>query len=134
MGAARSCFEAAVDYAKTREQFGRPIGGFQAVRHRLADTFVLLEAADALVGAAWDDGEPVTARMAKALAGRAARTAARHCQQVLAGIGFTSEHPFHRYFRRTLVLDGLLGDTRTLTRDLGDAMLRARAIPPMLPL
>ncbi len=55
---------------------------------------------------------PETAAMAKALAGRAARTAARHCQQVLAGIGFTTEHQFHRYVRRVLVLDQLFGSAR----------------------
>ena len=53
-----------------------------------------------------------TAAMAKAIAGRSARTAARHCQQVLAGIGFTTEHALHRYVRRVLVLDELFGSAR----------------------
>ena len=56
----------------------------------------------------------------------------RSCQQVLAGIGFTAEHPFHRYLRRVLVLDGLLGDTRSLTKALGEEMLRTRQLPPIL--
>ena len=72
--------------------------------------------------------------MAKAVAGREARTAARHCQQVLAGIGFTTEHPFHLYFRRVLVLDALFGTSRTLTRALGDDLLATRQLPPLLPL
>jgi alkylation response protein AidB-like acyl-CoA dehydrogenase len=72
--------------------------------------------------------------MAKAIAGRAARLAAKHCQQVLAGIGFTLEHPLHRYLRRVRVLDGLLGDTRTLTRALGEELLRTGGLPPILPL
>jgi len=72
--------------------------------------------------------------MAKALAGRGARTAARHCQQVLAGIGFTTEHPLHRYVRRVLVLDQLLGDTRSLTHRLGDDVLATRRLPALLPL
>ena len=72
--------------------------------------------------------------MTKALAGRGARTTARHCQQVLAGIGFTTEHPLHRYVRRILVLEQLLGATRTLTRDLGNELLRTRQLPAPLPL
>jgi alkylation response protein AidB-like acyl-CoA dehydrogenase len=84
--------------------------------------------------AAWGDGSPLSAALAKALAGRGARAARRHCQQVLAGIGFTTEHPLHRYVRRTLVLDGLLGDARSLTRWLGDDLLRTRRLPAILPL
>jgi len=53
---------------------------------------------------------------------------------VLAGIGFTTEHPFQRYFKRTLVLDGLLGDARSLTKELGQELLRTRQLPPVLPL
>ena len=59
---------------------------------------------------------------------------ARHCQQVLAGIGFTTEHPLHRYVRRVLVLDQLLGDARSLTRRLGEDLLARRSLPSILPL
>ena len=76
----------------------------------------------------------MNAALAKAIAGRSARTVARHCQQVLAGIGFTTEHPFHRYLRRTLVLDGLLGDARTLAKQQGEDLLRTRTVPLILPL
>ena len=69
--------------------------------------------------------------MAKALAGRGARTAARHCQQVLAGIGFTTEHRFHHYVRRVLVLDQLFGAGRSLTRGLGRELLATRSLPPL---
>ena len=86
-----------------------PISSFQAIRHRLAETLVAIETADAVLDAAWLDGTADSAAMAKAMAGRGARTAARHCQQVLAGIGFTTEHDLHRFIRRTLVLDALLG-------------------------
>ena len=72
--------------------------------------------------------------MAKAVAGRQARTAARHGQQVLAGIGFTVEHPFHRYVRRALVLDALLGTAASLTTDLGHQLIGSRRLPPLLPL
>jgi alkylation response protein AidB-like acyl-CoA dehydrogenase len=72
--------------------------------------------------------------MAKATAGRSARTAARHCQQVLAGIGFTTEHDLHRYVRRILVLDQLFGSHTVLTKRLGEQLLAAGALPPPLPL
>jgi alkylation response protein AidB-like acyl-CoA dehydrogenase len=111
-----------------------PISSFQAVRHRLAETLVAIETAEAVIDAAWLDGSPGTAAMAKATAGREARTAACHCQQVLAGIGFTTEHPFHLYFRRVLVLDALLGTSRALTRALGEDLLAGRQLPPLLPL
>ena len=134
VGASKAMLSLARDHAVERIQFGRPIAAFQAVRHRLAEGLVAIEAADAALDAAWDVESPTNAALAKAIAGRSARTVARHCQQVLAGIGFTAEHPFHRYLRRTLVLDGVLGDARTLTWDLGEAMLRTRSIPPILPL
>ena len=134
VGASRTMLELARTHALEREQFGQPIAAFQAVRHRLAETLVAIETAEAVLDAAWIDGTPLTAAMAKSLAGRGARTAARHCQQVLAGIGFTTEHDLHRYVRRTLVLDQLLGSARTLTRDLGDELLTTRTLPPLLPL
>jgi Acyl-CoA dehydrogenase, C-terminal domain len=133
-GASRAMLQLARDHAVERIQFGRPIAAFQAVRHRLADSLVAIEAADAAIVAAWDRGDPLTASLAKAIAGHGARTVGRHCQQVLAGIGFTAEHPFHRYFRRILVLDGLLGDSRSLTRRLGEDLLRTRKLPSILPL
>jgi len=126
--------ELAREHALGRIQFGQPISAFQAVRHRLADTLVAVEGAEAALAAAWDSRSPEDAAMGKALAGRAALTAARHCQQVIAGIGFTTEHPFHRYFRRVLVLDQILGSARSLTRQLGAELLRTRRLPPLTPL
>jgi hypothetical protein len=134
VGASKAMLSLAREHAVERIQFGRPIAAFQAVRHRLAESLVAIEGADAALDAAWDVESATTAALGKAIAGRSARSVARHCQQVLAGIGFTAEHPFHRYLRRTLVLDGLLGDARTLTWDLGEAMLRTRSIPAILPL
>jgi alkylation response protein AidB-like acyl-CoA dehydrogenase len=134
VGAARAMLDLARDHALDRVQFGRPIAGFQAVRHRLADTLVAIEAADAALAGAWDEGTPLAAVLAKGLAGRSTRVAARHCQQVLAGIGFTTEHGFHHHLRRALVLDRLLGDTRSLTRQVGEDLLRTRRVPAILPL
>jgi hypothetical protein len=134
VGAAREALDLARAHALDRIQFGRPIAGFQAVRHRLAESLVAIEAADAALAAAWDEATPFAAALAKAIAGRSARTVARHGQQVLAGIGFTTEHPFHRHARRILVLDGLLGDARSLTGQLGADLLDRRALPAILPL
>jgi hypothetical protein len=134
LGASRRMLELAREHALERVQFGQPIAKFQAVRHRLAETLVAIETAEAVVDAAWIDGSPGTAAMAKALAGRGSRTAARHCQQVLAGIGFTTEHPLHSYIRRVFVLDELFGAARTLTRGLGEELLRTRRLPGLLPL
>ena len=129
VGAAGAMLDLARVHALERVQFGRPIAAFQAVRHRLADTLVAVEAARALLGAAWDDRSSDTVAMAKAVAGRSARLAARHCQQVLAGMGFTTEHPLHRYVRRVLVLDELFGSARSLTGDLGRSLVAGGPLP-----
>jgi hypothetical protein len=134
LGAARTMLAMARAHALDRIQYGRPISMFQAVRHRLAETLVAIEAADAVVTATRETPSPELAAVAKSLAGHGARTAARHCQQVLAGIGFTAEHPFHRYYRRILVLDELFGSAHALTHELGDALLRSRRLPALLPL
>ena len=134
VGASRTMLRLARDHAVERVQFDRPIAGFQAVRHRLAEALVAIEAADAAATAAAEDGTPSTASLAKAVAGRSARTVARHSQQVLAGIGFTTEHPLHHHVRRALVLDQLLGSSRSLTAALGEELLRDRRLPSLLPL
>jgi hypothetical protein len=134
VGTSRTMLDLARQHALERVQFGQTISGFQAVRHRLAETLVAIEMAEAVIDAAWLDGSTVTAGMAKAVAGRGAKTAARHCQQVLAGIGFTAEHALHRYIRRSLVLDGVLGSTSALTRALGTEVIGTRQLPRLLPL
>jgi hypothetical protein len=116
VGTARAMLQLARTHALDRVQFGRPISSFQAVRHRLAETLVAIEGAEATLSFATDD---LGAVLAKAAAGQAALTAARHCQQVLGGIGFTAEHDLHRHVKRALLLDGLLGSSRELTREAG---------------
>ena len=76
----------------------------------------------------------LAAAAAKAIAGQNARAVAGHAQQVLAGIGFTTEHPLHRYVRRVLVLDALLGDSRSLTQTMGAELLATEQLPPLVPL
>jgi hypothetical protein len=134
VGASQAMLELARAHALERIQFDVPIASFQAVRHRLADARVAIDAAKAAISGAWATGDAFTASVAKATAGRSARLVARHAQQVLAGIGFTAEHEFHRHFRRVRVLDHLAGDTKTLTRDIGAQLLAARTLPPPQPL
>ena len=134
VGASRAVLGLARDHALERVQFGRPIATFQAVRHRLAESLVAIEAAEAAAVAGTGAATPLTAMLAKAIAGRSARTVARHGQQVLAGIGFTTEHGLHRHVRRIMLLDGLLGSSRALTRRLGRDLLADRRLPSLLPL
>jgi hypothetical protein len=128
VGSSRAMLALAREHALSRTQFGKPVASFQAIRHRLAETLVAIEGAEATLHAATDD---FTSLLAKAVAGQAALTAARHCQQVLGGIGFTNEHELHRHVKRVLVLDGLLGSARELTREAG-ALLRAHGSAPRL--
>ncbi|MDW8808268.1 acyl-CoA dehydrogenase family protein [Streptomyces scabiei] len=131
LGIGRAMLTLAREHVLDRRQFGRPLASFQALRHRLAETYVALEAAEAVLAAAEDE---TGALLAKATAGRAALTAARHCQQALGGIGFTGEHALHRHVKRVLVLDGLLGSTRELTREAGRLLLRETRAPRLVDL
>jgi hypothetical protein len=133
-GAAHAMLELARAHALARVQFGKPVARFQAVRHRLAESLVAIEALDAALSAAADTPCPDTALLAKAVAGRTARTVAAHCQQVLAGIGFTTDHAFHRYFKRTILLDGLLGSSDDLALVLGRQLMDDRAVPTLIDL
>jgi hypothetical protein len=129
VGTGRAMLSLARAHALDRTQFGKPVAAFQAVRHRLADTLVALEGAEATLVAAADD---LGSLLAKAAAGQAALTAARHCQQVLGGIGFTAEHQLHRHVRRALVLDGLLGSSRELVREAGALLREERSAPRLI--
>ncbi|WP_179967825.1 acyl-CoA dehydrogenase family protein [Mycolicibacterium monacense] len=131
VGSARAMLRLACTHARDRVQFGKPIAQFQAVRHRLAETLVAIEGAEATLTLPGSENPDLTALLAKAAAGKAALTAARNCQQVLGGIGFTEEHELHVHVKRALVLDGLLGSARELTRKAG-AGLRARGSAPRL--
>lgn len=131
IGSARAMLSLARQHALDRVQFGKPIASFQAVRHRLAETLVAIEGAEATLTLPGEDNPDLTALLAKAAAGKAALTAAKHCQQVLGGIGFTEEHDLQHHVKRVLVLDGLLGSSKELTRKAG-AGLRARGSAPRL--
>jgi hypothetical protein len=131
VGTSRAMLSLARQHAVDRVQFGRHISSFQAIRHRLAETLVAIEGAEATLQAATecDDPQGLASLLAKAAAGQAALTTARHCQQVLGGIGFTAEHPLHHHIKRSLILDGLLGSARELTRQAGNAVLTAGSAP-----
>ncbi|MEU2158826.1 acyl-CoA dehydrogenase [Streptomyces sp. NPDC019396] len=114
-GTAAWALGTAAEHAAVREQFGRPIGQFQAVKHLCADMLVRLEQARALT---WDAaraadedsaGRGLTAALAAATALDAAYTCAKDCIQILGGIGFTWEHDAHVHLRRAVVARQLLG-------------------------
>jgi alkylation response protein AidB-like acyl-CoA dehydrogenase len=120
LGAADRCLELAVAYARTREQFGHPIGSFQAIKHLLADSLALVEqmraavetAAEASVDPAQSDELPVLVSVVKAYCSESAPRVAESLIQVLGGIGFTWEHAAHLYLRRIKALAGMFGSAR----------------------
>lgn len=122
VGTAEAALDLAVEYAKVREQFGTPIGTFQAVRHILSWGFTDCASAAAAAEMGRDlalDPPERLDEVVKALAGRNARRACQRSLQCLGGIGFTQEHDHHLSYSRALALDSLLGTSAQLTRSLG---------------
>ncbi|HEX6210944.1 MAG TPA: acyl-CoA dehydrogenase [Methylomirabilota bacterium] len=116
LGAARRCLDMAVGYAKVREQFGQPIGSFQAIRHKCAEMLLEVENShSAVYYAAWaldagaEDAE-TAASIAKSYVGDAARKVCGEAIQVHGGIGFTWEFDLHMYFKRAKALEAQYGD------------------------
>jgi alkylation response protein AidB-like acyl-CoA dehydrogenase len=116
VGVAQKLLEMTVDYAKTRVQFGRPIGTFQAIKHKCADMLLELELARSAAYAAASAGAedekdfPATASLAKALVSDAALHIAAESIQIHGGLGFTFEQDVHLYFKRAKASEVLLGD------------------------
>ncbi len=116
VGGAQLCLEMAVQYAKDRVQFGRPIGSFQAIKHKCADMLLEVESAkSAAYYAGWcaselNDELPSVASLAKAYCSEAYFHAAAENIQIHGGIGFTWEHPAHLYFKRAKSSELLFGD------------------------
>ncbi|MEU9324013.1 acyl-CoA dehydrogenase family protein [Streptomyces canus] len=124
VGAADRVLEMTVEYVKQREQFGRPVGSFQAVKHRLADVYVQLQAArSAAYFAAWAavHDERRVGGLALAQALEALRTAAAEGIQLHGGIGFTWEHEAQRYFKRATADELLFGPAHRLRAHAADA-------------
>jgi alkylation response protein AidB-like acyl-CoA dehydrogenase len=122
-GGAQQCLDMSVEYAKVRVQFGRPIGSFQAIKHKCADMLLEVESAkSAAYYASWSAAEdndelPVVASLAKAYCSDAYFHAAAETIQIHGGIGFTWEHDAHLYFKRAKSSEILLGDA-TYHREL----------------
>ncbi len=117
VGGAQRCLEMSVEYAKVRVQFGRPIGSFQAIKHRCADMFVDVESARSAcywagcVAASGDESElALAAATAKAFCSDAFFRTAAETLQVHGGIGITWEHDAHLYFKRAQASELLFGD------------------------
>jgi hypothetical protein len=129
VGLAQVMLAGAVQYACDRRQYGRAIGSFQAVQHRLADARAAVTGAAVVAEEAFVDDSAWTSTVAKALAGRGFEEASRQCQQVYGAIGFTWEHEFHRFLRRGYMLDALYGDWRSLQEEIGRALGTTRTVP-----
>lgn len=137
IGSAAWTTELAVEYAKQRKQFGRPIGGFQAIKHLCADMVVRTEVARAAVQAAAvtvdqpDVGDAQAAAAgAKLMADDAALANGRSCIQVHGGMGFTWEVPAHLAYKRARVLATQFGTADEWAEALADSMAEAVAHPP----
>lgn len=121
--------ELALQHVRTREQFGRPIASFQAVKHQLADAAVALEAARAAAEFAAEDTTRAAALTARALAGRTTFDVGGTAQQMMGAMGFTWEIPLHRYVRRAHSFDLLAGPWESLAAELGVLLLAGGAAP-----
>jgi len=129
VGVSQKALELGIEYVSQREQFGKKIGSYQAVSHPLADTYVETELARSLAyWAAWsvsesDPGAAVAVAAAKA---QCAETAVRACErsiQVHGGIGFTWEHPLHRYYKRAQWIDAFGGHAAVQRRVVAASLL-----------
>jgi alkylation response protein AidB-like acyl-CoA dehydrogenase len=109
IGAAAQCLERTVEYTRQRIQFGRPIGSFQALKHRMADMYVAVQSARAVIGDAIDAPTPVSAAMARLAASEAFCSVAGDAVQLHGGIAITWEHDMQLYFKRAYSSAQLLG-------------------------
>jgi alkylation response protein AidB-like acyl-CoA dehydrogenase len=115
VGGAQKCLEMSVEYAQTRLQFGRPIGSYQAIKHKCADMLVSVEFAksaayNACFAAAEGESLGEAAALAKSYCSESYFHAAADCIQIHGGMGFTWEHPAHLYFKRAKASDLLFGE------------------------
>ena len=129
LGVAQRALDLGLEHAKTRVQFDKPIGTYQAVSHPLAQTYTDVELARSLVyWAAWcvaeaDERAPVAAASAKAFATEAGIASCERSIQVHGGIGFTWEHPLHRFYKRALWLEGFGSRPAELRLEVANALL-----------
>ena len=118
IGAATRCLDLTVDYTKDRVQFGRPIGSFQALKHRMADLYVAVQSARAVVNDAIADPSPTSAALARVTATEAFSKVAAEAVQMHGGIAITWEHDIQLYFKRAHGSAQLLGPPQEHLRRL----------------
>jgi hypothetical protein len=143
LGVAMQINTIAIEHVSSRRQFGKALGSFQTVRHRLAEAHVAIQAAQTVLDLGWTAAatETITPKdvavygiAAKAMAGRAFESASRTANQVCGGMGLTLEHPLPVLVRRGSALNVLLGDPTDLTASIGHALCDAVALPEPDPL
>ena len=118
IGAATKCLDLTVDYTKSRVQFGRPIGSFQALKHRMADLYVAVQSARAVVNDAISEPSATSAALARVAASEAFTKVAAEAVQMHGGIAITWEHDIQLYFKRAHASAQLLGPPREHLRRL----------------
>jgi alkylation response protein AidB-like acyl-CoA dehydrogenase len=118
IGAATKCLDLTVEYTKDRVQFGRPIGSFQALKHRMADLYVAVQSARAVVNDAIAEPSPTSAALARVAASEAFSKVAADAVQMHGGIAITWEHDIQLYFKRAHGSAQLLGPPREHLRRL----------------
>jgi alkylation response protein AidB-like acyl-CoA dehydrogenase len=124
----------ALAYVKDRQQFGVPIGSFQAVKHKMADMFVAIERARALCYYAVaaieedDDGRATAVAMAKSASDDCQRLVCQESFQSFGGIGFTWEHDSHMFIRRAKTAGGLFGGSSTQLLQVAEALGASAAL------
>ncbi len=123
IGAAARCLDLTVEYTKERVQFGRPIGSFQALKHRMADLYVAVQAARAVVNDAIDAPSATSAALARVAATDALSAVAAEGIQLHGGIAITWEHDMQLYFKRAHGSSQLLGPAREYLRRLESEVL-----------
>lgn len=123
IGAAGGCLDLTVAYTKDRVQFGRPIGSFQALKHRMADLYVLVQSARAVVDDAVADPSPTLAALARIAASEAFSAVAGESIQMHGGVAITWEYDIQLYFKRAHASAQLLGPTRDYLRRLESEVL-----------
>ena len=127
VGAAQKALEMAVDYAKQRVQFGRPIGAFQAIQHKCAEMVTNLEAARYLTyeaACSVRDGDTLTPQvaMAKVLASTACRRVTKEAHQIFAGAGLMAEHDLNFYYRRVKGIELNLGGVNHQVKEVAQQL------------
>ena len=118
IGAAAKCLDLTIEYTKDRVQFGRPIGSFQALKHRMADLYVAVQSARAVVNDAIDEPSATSAALARVVASEAFSKVAAEAVQMHGGIAITWEHDIQLYFKRAHGSAQLLGPPREHLRRL----------------